>query len=185
MAPRHPRNHRRRHRMIRTSGSPQRGEPRMKPPILNRRPHSNGPTTQGASWPTPNTDVISTSAACCWTGTPAQCLEGRFPDEIVARIYRRRRPLRLLPLRGPQGHRADFADIYPECVTRTRPGLAHIFRWGFPSATTRTRCHRTLPSRSSCWADLEMGPRLRRKGSDRTGFRKRPVHLAFEKVPAP
>ena len=133
----------------------------MKPPILNRRPHSTAPTTQGASWPTPPiTDVIFDFCGVLLDWNTRACLEGRFPDEIVERICADDDPCGFSATRTAWTP-ARIRGHLPDVVREQGQELADIFK--FYIGHYADALPRTLPGMVELLADLK-APRLRRMG---------------------
>ena len=177
--PRHPRSHRRRHRMIPYVGSPQRGEPTYETPYTKSQTPLNGPNnTRSIMANSPITDVIFDFCGVLLDWNTRACLEGRFPDEIVERICADDDPCGFFRYEDRMDTGEDFADIYPDVVREQGQELADIFK--FYIGHYADALPRTLPGMVELLADLKA------HGYGvwgLTNWSHETFHLAFEKYP--
>ncbi|MBT1170118.1 HAD family phosphatase [Bifidobacterium sp. SO4] len=126
----------------------------------------------------PITDVIFDFCGVLLDWNTRACLEGKFPDDVVARICADDDPCGFFHYEDRMDAGEDFASIYPDVVREQGEDIAQIFKYYIDHYADALP--RTLPGM------VELMEDLKRHGYGvwgLTNWSHETFHLAFEKFP--
>ncbi|MBT1175309.1 HAD family phosphatase [Bifidobacterium sp. LC6] len=126
----------------------------------------------------PITDVIFDFCGVLLDWNTRACLEGKFPDDVVAAICAPDDPHGFFHYEDRMDAGEDFADIYPDVVREQGEDIAQIFKYYIDHYADALP--RTLPGMVELLADLKS------HGYGvwgLTNWSHETFHLAFEKFP--